>query len=655
MGGALVFSRGSIGDSVVRVTWLKRIAIGLGVLLIAGAAFLIPTIWGKPWIVEHFYLRVLFEELLDEPLLLTQLRILESAGLHFHARELPDQSLALRDRQADRTRKHLEILKNYDRASLREDRRLSYDVMLRLLETSFEHRTRFKKHGYALDQLNGLHVRFPEVMVNYHRIERRRDALDYLARVEKLGAAFDEIVRKAETLEKEGFTIPRFLLRKMERDVRNFADKPLEENPLRIDFRKKLETSGSIESGDRSELEATLDRVLSGVAIPAYQRLAEGLVRLAERAPDDAGVWHLPDGDAYYAICAREMTTTSLAPDEIHRIGLEEVARIQEEMRTILHGQGVATSTRSFGDGLRAFSADPRWYFPDSAQGRAKILDRYRLILSEIGAKLDTMFTTNPKAPLDVARVPEFREKTAPGAYYFPSALDGSRPGTFFANLRDVREHRKYAMRTLAYHEGVPGHHLQLSIALSQKQLPLFRQLVPLPAYAEGWALYAEQLAAEQGFESDPLDRLGYLDAQLFRAVRLVVDTGIHAKRWTRERAVGYFNANSGMALSEIETEVDRYAAWPGQALAYMVGRLRIIELRERAKQKLGDRFDLRAFHDAVLLPAALPLDMLSAEVDRWIASRLASGSAASGPAAASGSAGTPGSPRSEMPERQTR
>jgi uncharacterized protein (DUF885 family) len=312
-----------------------------------------------------------------------------------------------------------------------------------------------------------------------------------------------------------------------------------------------------------------------------------------------------------------------MTADQIHAIGLSEVERIQKEMRAILDSQKIAySSTVSIGDVLRKVGSDPAYLYPNTDEGKKQIIARYEEITREIEAQLDTMFKTNPRAPLSIERVPEFKEKTAPFAYYFPAALDDSKPGTFYANLRDTKEHRKWGMRTLVYHEAIPGHHFQISIARAQGDLPLFRQLIPLNAYAEGWGLYAEQLADENGFNKEPLDRLGYLDAQLFRAVRLVVDTGIHSKRWKREQAIQYMLDNTGSTASEVETEIERYIVWPGQALGYMVGRLKLLELREKARRALGEKFVQQEFHDVVLLPGALPLSLLEQEVDRWIATK---------------------------------
>lgn len=356
---------------------------------------------------------------------------------------------------------------------------------------------------------------------------------------------------------------------------------------------------------------------------PAYRGLIDYFRDLEGRATDDDGVWKLPDGDAFYAHCLRSSTTTDLTPDEVHEIGLREVARIEAEMEAILNRLGHA------GDApaprrLNALARDERFLFPNTEEGRAACLAEYQAILDHINANLGDLFDLRPAAGVRVERIPEFREKTSAGAYYQPGSLDGSRPGVFYANLRDMREVPRFGMKTLAYHEAIPGHHFQISIAQQLRGLPLFRRLLPFTAYVEGWALYAEKLAREHGFyRDDPYGELGYLDSELFRAVRLVVDTGIHAKRWTREQAIAYMEAHTAQAHESVVSEVERYIVMPGQACAYKIGEIRLVQLREKARSALGGRFDIRRFHNVVLGNGAMPLTLLEQLVDEYISSTL--------------------------------
>ncbi|RZK31414.1 MAG: DUF885 domain-containing protein, partial [Hymenobacter sp.] len=347
------------------------------------------------------------------------------------------------------------------------------------------------------------------------------------------------------------------------------------------------------------------------------------VAKLRPRSTTEAGVWKFPDGAAYYAYCLRLNTTTNLTAKKIHALGLREVARITAEMQTILRAQHEAGAD-SVGPTMARLGEEPRFLYPDTDAGRARILTDYKQILAEVNQGLAPAFRIRPRAKLDVQRVPEFKQKTSPGAYYNGAALDGSRPGTFYANLYDVKATPKFGMRTLAYHEGIPGHHFQIGIAQELEGLPTFRRVIPFTAYAEGWALYAEQLTWELGFEKDPYDNLGRLRAELFRSVRLVVDTGIHDQRWTREQAIQYMRQTTGIAESDVEAEIERYIVMPGQACAYKAGMLKILELRERAQQQLGSKFDLRDFHDAVLKSGSMPLEVLEQAVNDYIAAKKA-------------------------------
>jgi uncharacterized protein (DUF885 family) len=303
--------------------------------------------------------------------------------------------------------------------------------------------------------------------------------------------------------------------------------------------------------------------------------------------------------------------------DSIHALGQRELARLESQMTPLL--DRIHVGGRSFGVRMQAMRADPHFGFPAGDSGRAIIMARYHEILDDATLRCDSLFDVKPKAKLVVQRLPAFKEATSPGAYYSGAALDGSRPGTFFVNLRDPTHTRRPDMRTLAYHEGIPGHHFQISIQQELKDVPMFRKIMPFTAYAEGWGLYAERVGLEHGFHRDAYDSLGALGAELFRAVRLVVDTGIHRDRWTRQQAIDFMVANTGMDTAEVVSEIERYIVMPGQACAYKVGQLEILALRQHAIERLGPRFDIRKFHDVVLTHGALPLTLLEREVDEWI------------------------------------
>lgn len=364
------------------------------------------------------------------------------------------------------------------------------------------------------------------------------------------------------------------------------------------------------------------ETALTEAVFPAYQNLYASLEQLQAQADNTAGVWKLPDGEAYYNHMLKQHTTTDLTADQIHQLGLAEVDRIQADMQAIFSDVGY--NSGSVGELLAQINAQSEFLYPDTDEGRQQILADYKTIITDIKTYLGPAFRVRPQAELDVRRVPEFAQKNAPGAYYQRPALDASRPGVFFANLYNINDTPTFGMKTLAVHEGIPGHHFQLAIQQELEGLPTFRKLLPFTVYSEGWALYTEQLMYELDlYGSDPFGNLGRLQAELFRAVRLVVDTGIHAKRWTREQAIDYMQANTGMTESSVTAEIERYIVMPGQATSYKIGMLKLVELREKARTQLGSTFDLRDFHDVVLQSGSLPLPILEQVIDQFIANKL--------------------------------
>jgi uncharacterized protein (DUF885 family) len=393
---------------------------------------------------------------------------------------------------------------------------------------------------------------------------------------------------------------------------------------LSVAIKEKLEKipADRMDRETRAALQARVDVAIARNVLPAYGALAAYLESLQPKATRNDGVWALPDGDRFYQYQIERHTTTTATADELHRLGLAEVARVGAEMDRLLAQLGYAKGTRA--QSLQTLAQAPDQQYPDSDEGRAQILRDYQRIIDDISAGMDHYLDRKPKAGVRVERMPVFTEKTGPIAYYDGPALDGSRPGIFYANLRDVHEIARYQMRTNAYHETVPGHHVQTAIAQELAGVPIFRRLIPFTAFLEGWALYSEQLAGEMGYLADPRDKLGQLQAEMMRSVRLVVDTGLHAKRWTREQAIDYMVANTGLPENTAVIEIERYLVSPGQALAYKVGMMKILELRDKARTALGARFDIREFHDAVLENGALPLTLLERQIDAYIARKKA-------------------------------
>ncbi len=593
---------------------LSRVLI---VLTLAAAVFLIPTIWFKPWSIDHFYARVFIRFALRHPELLTSIGVLDGTPLDGYNGKLDDYSLAGQAEDQRFVERQLALLRSYDRSRMTPAQLLSCQVLEWFLADQVEGRP-FQFHDYPVNQLFGVQNGLPDFMINQHPLKRPRDADYYLARVAQFPRAIDQTIEGLRERERRKVVPPRFVLAEVITEMRGFTGKPATENPLYTNFDTKTALIAKLAPGKRQELLKRLAGSLERDVYPAYGRLIAYCAHLDSVATDDDGVWKLPDGAAYYAYRLKSATTTDLSADTLHALGLREVERIQGEMKGILAAQGYPTT--DLAATMNQLNAEPRFHYASGDTGRARILADYQVIIDDANRRVDALFDVRPKSGVRVERVPAFKEATAPGAYYNSASVGGDRPGTFFANLRDPQETVKFGMRTLAYHEAIPGHHFQIAIAQELKGVPFFRTMIPFTAYAEGWALYAEHLALENGFQPTAFDSLGALQAELFRAVRLVVDTGIHQDRWTRRQAIDYMVTNTGMGVGSVTTEIERYIVMPGQACAYKVGELEILALRESARARLGLRFDIRKFHNVVLTNGALPLKLLRQVVDAWVA-----------------------------------
>jgi uncharacterized protein (DUF885 family) len=599
-------------------TLLRRLLQGLLLLLLAGTLLLAHTVYFKPLRIDWFYERVFAEYALQDPELLSSLRMLP-AWLDWYSDDLTDASLAHEDRMRRKLKKDLETLRSYDRDALDVDARLSYDMLEYFVSMQVEG-DRFRHHDYPLNQLFGAQNELPTFMATQHPVSSSSEAEDYLARLGKFPTKFGQVMEGVRLREQKGIVPPTFVVEKVLAEMRSFVSQPPRENILYTSLAKKIDEapSGAFDTGEKARLLGEAESVIDGRVYPVYREMIAYYEQLLPKTRGNHGVWALPDGGAYYAWAVPQQTTTDMTPGQVHALGLREVARIEAEMDAILRTEGLGEG--SVGTRVGQLGGRPDQLYPDTAEGRARILADYQAIIDEIDAGLDPYFDVRPKMGVKVERVPQFREKTAPGAYYYPPAFDGSRPGIFYVNLRNVAEVQKFAMRTLAYHEAVPGHHFQTTIQQELTGVPTFRKVLPFTAFSEGWALYAERLAWEIGFQEQPLDNLGRLQAEMFRAVRLVVDTGLHDQRWTREQAIAYMSEKTGMPETDVVAEIERYLVLPGQALAYKVGMNRILELRERAQAALGNKFDLRRFHNVVLTGGDMPLTLLERRVDSWIA-----------------------------------
>jgi len=597
--------------------FFKYTGLTVAVVFVLGLSFAAHEWYAKPFYINNFFNRAFIQFMWDKPEMLTSMGMLEQFGMKSHNAEWNDSSEAADDRDFEFLDEIMATLAEYDENGLTEDEMLSVKVLKEMLGTPEEDR-KYRYHNYPVNQLFGLQIQIPRFLDTFHRVETAEDAEHYISRLSKIDTKMDQSMEGLLIREQKGIIPPAFVIEKSLQIMRDFIEQPAEENVLYVSFENKLNEAEEITDEQAEEFLSAAKAEIENVVYPAYQSYVNYFAELGAKANTDDGVWKLPDGEAYYNYMLRSNTTTEMTAEEIHSIGLAEVERIQAEMLEIFASEGYDTTL-----GVKALfdqlATEERFYYPDTDEGREQILEDYATIIDEIEEGMSQAFNIRPKADVVVKRVPEFSEKTAPGAYYNQPSMDGSRPGTFYANLYDIKATPKYRMRTLAYHEGVPGHHFQIAVQTELEGIPEFRKQSGFTAYAEGWALYAERLAWEMGFQTDPYDNLGRLQAELFRGVRLVVDTGIHAKQWTREEAIDYMLANTGMAETDVVSEIERYIVLPGQATAYKVGMMEMLRLRDEAQDALGDKFDIRDFHDVVLKSGALPLTALREEVMKYI------------------------------------
>ncbi|MBI2380568.1 MAG: DUF885 domain-containing protein [Gammaproteobacteria bacterium] len=530
------------------------------------------------------------------------------------------EAAALRDKQrAERQLAELEKTVNYQ--ALDEQTRVSYELFKYNAEQRIEG-YRWRLHNYPMNQMFGWQSTVPAFLINVHQIADRKDAEAYIQRLQGVKPLFDQLLEGMRLRESKGILPPKFVFAHVLKDSRNLLKgAPFEaggDSTLLADFKDKLGKL-KLSEAERKALTAEAEKALRESVAPAYQALIDLAETQEQRATTDDGAWKFPDGGAYYNYALRQTTTTELTAEEIHRIGLKEVARIHDEMRAIMKQVGFTGDLQDF---FKFMREDPRFYYPNTAEGKAAYLAEATKLIATMKSTLDRLFIVKPKADLEVKAVEAFREESAGKAFYEQPAVDGSRPGRYYANLHDMADMPKYQMEALAYHEGIPGHHMQIAISMELENVPKFRKYGDYTAYVEGWALYTELLPKEIGFYRDPYSDFGRLAMELWRACRLVVDTGIHAKRWSRSQAIDYLKANTPNSEGDIVNGIERYIVAPSQATAYKIGMLKIQELRAKAEQALGKKFDLRAFHDVILKSGALPLAVLETQVDRWVLSQ---------------------------------
>ena len=543
-------------------------------------------------------------------------------GIKDNQDKLDDASQLADDESAALSKAWLEDMRrDFDVDRLDKQTALSY----RLFEFAKEDELashKFAGNEYVFQHMGGPHSDLPSFMINFHTVSSVEDAQAYIARLTDVPRYLGQYADKAQAQFDNDVILPKFVYGKISEASRNvITGAPFSEgddSPLFADIKSKIEKL-TITQDQKDVLMEEAKAALLGSVQPAYLKLLTLFAEHEAAANTDDGVWKLPDPDAYYSARLRHYTTTDLSAEEIHEIGLKDVARIQDEMRQIVKDVKFEGTLKEFFDFLRK---DPQFVFSNDDTGRASYIAEATDIIEDMKGRLDSLFITKPKADILVKRVEPFREATAFGAFYNQPAVDGSRPGTYYINLKDVAEQPKYLMQALAYHEGIPGHHMQIAIAMELEGLPKFRTLGGHTSYIEGWALYAESIPKELGLYKDPYSDFGRLSMEIFRAARLVVDTGIHTKKWTREEAVQYYLDNIPNPEGDVRAEIDRYIVWPGQATAYKIGMLKIQDLRKDAETRLGAQFDLREFHDVVLANGSVPLKVLEELVNDWITAK---------------------------------
>ena len=518
-----------------------------------------------------------------------------------------------------KAKKRLEYLEKVDVEALNEETRLSYRLYKQQIENEIaDYDYRF--YNYPVNQMHGYQAELPAFLINMHRIDSVSDARAYISRLEAFPGLIEDIIGNIKIREQNGIVPPKFVFDKVLEDSRNIIKgkpfgKASERSVLLKDFYSKVQRL-NISSEEKRKLISDAQQALIDNVKPAYENLIATLENQQKRATTEDGVWKFPKGNEFYNNALKRITTTNLTAEEIHEIGKSEVARIHAEMEGLMEEVGFEGSMREFFEFMRN---DPQFYYEDSPEGREKYLAEATDIINTMKGRLDELFLTQPEADIVVKAVEPFRERSAGKAFYQQPAKDGSRPGIYYANLYDMKAMPIYQMEALAYHEGIPGHHMQLAIAQELENIPEFRKHSFYMAYVEGWGLYSELVPKEIGFYQNPYSDFGRLAMELWRSCRLVVDTGIHAKKWTREEGIDYYKQNTPNAESDAIKMVERHIVMPGQATAYKVGMNKILELRETAMTELGDDFDIREFHDVILLNGAMPLNILEERVMNWI------------------------------------
>ena len=573
----------------------------------------------RPLSIDHYLAKELIIGVLDSPEYMTYLGIFDGYGkILGHNKSLSIDSLEESELDYIDNLETLATLKRYNFNDLSDTQKITHKIAIFDTENDIKEFEEFRYHSYPFNQISGNHLGLVEFMTDTHPIRNVREAEDYIERVKLFDESLSANLIWLEEQKKLGIFAPKFVFDHVIRQLYELINYKDDENPLMQIFIKKISSLG-INDDQVNNLVSELSAVIKSDVKPGFKLILDYMEENYVSSNINHGVWSLPNGNEFYALRLRSYTTTNYTAEEIHQIGLDEVARIGNRIKEIFLELGYEVN-KPIGKMMNELNENSEFLYEDTPNRKEIVIKDYNKMVKEAEEDVRPYFEKFPKSPVEVRAVPEYSEKTAAGGYYQSPSLDGSRPGVFYANLYDIKQTPKFGMRTLTFHEAVPGHHFQIALNQENEDLTLYRKLgYRTSAYTEGWALYSEQLAVEVGMTKDLYDELGVLQSEMFRANRLVVDTGMHYKRWTRERAMDYMKKTTGMSDTEVRVEIERYIVWPAQATSYKMGMLQILELRDRAKRKMGDKFDLKQFHSIVLDQGIVPLFILEDLIDEWI------------------------------------
>ena len=601
--------------------WLKRVVMGLVATLFVASAGASMWFWFTPVGVNNYINKVTVQLAIDSPELLTYLGAIDNTPLDFHSGKLADYTKEEEERSIAKLRDARSGLDAYGPEGLTDQELLTWKIAAWFFDDLLR-QAELRYSGYRVNQISGVTVNMPQFLTDTHVIKNEKSVRRYLSRLSEFGRVLRETHERVIDDRANGVMPPDFVIEKALVGMNKFIEGGADNSPLVTTLGPKLDELEDVDETAAAAFISEATQLVSSEVIPGSEAIINLFESMLPEATHDAGIWRLPNGEAIYAANLRSNTTTQYSPEEIHATGLAEVDRIEGEMLDILDSQGVMGD--SFAERIRVLMDDPAHQFPNTDEGRAEMIAYLEAFDQKVMAIAADYFVTIPPQPLEIVRVPEYSQDSSPGGYYNGPALDGSRPGRFYINQKDTADNPRWTLPTLMIHEGSPGHHFQISTSQLIEGVPLLRRLSPFNAFSEGWALYSERIAkTDMGlYDDDPLGDLGRLQAEMFRAVRLVVDTGMHAKRWSREQAIEYMTAKTGMTNEEVTREIERYVVWPGQATAYKTGQLALLEMRKDTEDSLGERFSLRDFHEAVLMNGAMPLDILKETMADWAASQ---------------------------------